>query len=71
MPLYDYECTAKSCEASWEAQQKIADPVLTECPVCHRPTAVRVIRATGGFALKGPGWARDGYATATMGARAK
>ena len=66
MPLYDYECRGtpdEPCTHDWEESQRIADPHVTHCPACRQPTAVRVIRATGGFALKGPGWARDGYAT--------
>lgn len=58
MPFYDYRC--RQCEHEWEAEQRISDEPLEFCPVCRRESAQRQIGATS-FALKGAGWARDGY----------
>lgn len=81
MPLYDYECSAspepgpqsphaptpKPCGAVWEVAQRLEEPLMTHCPTCGQPTAKRVIRRTGGFVLKGQGWAKDGYRTTERG----
>lgn len=62
MPTYEYACTA--CGHAWEADQKMADPPLTNCPVClptgTAGTAKKQISRTS-FALKGQGWYADGY----------
>lgn len=58
MPLYEYQCEA--CEHRWEVEQSIKSPPESTCPKCLRKTAKRVIAKTN-FALKGQGWARDGY----------
>lgn len=56
MPIYAYGCQA--CGHSFDVMQKIADPVLTDCPECHRPALKKQLTAPG-FQLKGGGW----YAT--------
>lgn len=56
MPIYAYGCQA--CGHSFDVMQKIADPVLTDCPQCHRPALKKQLTAPG-FQLKGGGW----YAT--------
>lgn len=58
MPTYGYECT--SCEKSFEMDQRITEPPTTDCQLCGKPTARRVI-TSGNFILKGGGWYADGY----------
>ena len=56
MPIYEYRCGA--CGHQEEFLQKVSEPQLTECPVCHKPTFQKLVSAAG-FQLKGSGW----YAT--------
>ena len=56
MPIYEYRCS--SCGHKLEALQKISEPLLTQCPACHRDALVKQVSAAG-FQLKGSGW----YAT--------
>jgi putative FmdB family regulatory protein len=56
MPIYAYRCT--QCGHSKDVLQKISDPVLTDCPVCGKPSFAKQLTAAG-FQLKGSGW----YAT--------
>jgi len=58
MPLYEYECEA--CGHTWDVEQSIKAEPECLCPQCLRKTAKRIIPKTN-FALKGQGWARDGY----------
>ena len=53
MPIYEYQCDR--CDHELEAIQKLADPVLTDCPECETPSLRRKISATA-FRLKGGGW---------------
>ena len=60
MPVYEYECT--ECKTTYEVDQKISDPPLTECKRKGCPGCVkRLISGSTSFTLKGAGWARDGY----------
>jgi putative FmdB family regulatory protein len=56
MPIYEYRCEV--CGHQEEFLQKVSEPQLTECPVCHKPTFSKLLSAAG-FHLKGSGW----YAT--------
>lgn len=56
MPIYEYRCS--SCGHKLETLQKISEPLLTQCPACHRDALVKQVSAAG-FQLKGSGW----YAT--------
>jgi putative FmdB family regulatory protein len=56
MPIYEYRCDA--CGHQEEFLQKVSEPPLTDCPVCHKPTFSKLLSAAG-FQLKGSGW----YAT--------
>jgi putative FmdB family regulatory protein len=58
MPTYEYTCEA--CGKNWEAEQRISEPKLTDCPSCGEPKAKRLISG-GNFMLKGGGWYADGY----------
>src|ERR1700712_586077 len=58
MPTYEYTCEA--CGNNWEAEQRISEPKLTDCPKCGAPKAKRLISG-GNFMLKGGGWYADGY----------
>jgi len=60
MPTYEYVC--KACGHGWEAQQRISESPLTECPKCHQATAQRQISG-GNFILKGGGWYADLYSS--------
>ena len=53
MPIYEYKC--QSCGNELEKLQRIADPVLTDCPSCDEPSLQRLISAAA-FRLKGAGW---------------
>ena len=56
MPIYEYRCEA--CGHQEEFLQRVSEPPLTECPVCHKPSFNKLLSAAG-FQLKGSGW----YAT--------
>lgn len=58
MPTYEYACD--NCQAHFEIEQRISDPVGAICPSCHTATTRRLISATH-FSLKGGGWYKDGY----------
>lgn len=53
MPIYQYKCT--DCDHQLEALQKMSDPRLTDCPVCHKPSLRKQLTAAA-FKLKGSGW---------------
>jgi putative FmdB family regulatory protein len=56
---YEYLC--KDCKHEWEVQQKINDPLITECPKCSGHSVQRLVSGGQGFQLKGGGWYKDGY----------
>ncbi len=62
MPTYEYAC--KACGHVWEAQQRISESPLTECPKCKKATAQRQISG-GNFILKGGGWYADLYSSSS------
>jgi putative FmdB family regulatory protein len=57
MPLYEYQCNA--CNTRFELRQKFSDPPATECPHCGGAVTKQITSAA--FALKGGGWAAEGY----------
>jgi putative FmdB family regulatory protein len=63
---YDYVCTA--CAHAWEAEQRITEDALKECPQCHEQAAKRQVSGGQGFILKGGGWYSDLYSSAKSGA---
>jgi len=59
MPVYEYEC--RTCNRTFEIEQRISDPALGECPQCRGPVR-RLIASSGGFIIKnGGGQARRGH----------
>lgn len=60
MPIYEYQC--RSCGHELEALQKMSDPVLTDCPSCHRADLRKLISASG-FRLSGSGWYETDFKT--------
>lgn len=58
MPRYDYAC--QKCGHHFEAQQKISEDPLKNCPNCHQDALERLVSRTS-FTLKGSGWYADGY----------
>jgi len=60
---YDYVCTA--CAHVWEAEQRISEEPLTDCPECQQATAKRQISGGQGFILKGGGWYSDLYSSSS------
>jgi putative FmdB family regulatory protein len=58
---YDYICTA--CGHTWEAQQRISEDALKDCPACKAETAKRQVSGGAGFILKGGGWYSDLYSS--------
>ena len=63
MAIYEYVCTNEECEHEWEAEQRMSDDALTECPECGKETAKRLISRSTSFALKGGGWYSDLYSS--------
>jgi len=59
MPTYEYQCG--NCGHTWEAEQKITEPTIKECPECGKLTARRLVSGGLGHILKGPRWAKDKY----------
>lgn len=55
---YDYQC--QECGHEWEAEQRITEDPLQECPRCKQPKAKRLISGTPGHILKGDGWFKTG-----------
>ena len=55
---YEYEC--QHCGHKFEAEQKISDDTLTNCPQCNGQLK-RLISSNASFVLKGTGWYSDGY----------
>jgi len=41
MPIYEYRC--ESCGQLVEAQQKMSDPRLTDCPACEGGKLTRIL----------------------------
>lgn len=58
MPTYEYACEA--CRHGFEAQQRITEDPLTDCPKCQKAALTRLV-GTGNFILKGSGWYSDLY----------
>jgi putative FmdB family regulatory protein len=56
---YEYVCT--ECGHEWEAEQRISESALSDCPSCKRSTAKRLVTGGMGFVLKGSGWYSDLY----------
>lgn len=56
--IYEYRCA--HCSHEWEVEQRLADPVVKQCPKCLWDTAKRLISKTS-FRLKGQGWSTDGF----------
>jgi putative FmdB family regulatory protein len=52
MPTYSYVC--KKCEHSFEVQQSITAPELTECPKCQGE--IRKVYSNVGVTFKGSGF---------------
>jgi putative FmdB family regulatory protein len=62
---YEYICTA--CGHAWEAEQKISEAPLRDCPKCAAQTAKRQVSGGAGFILKGSGWYADLYSSSKGG----
>lgn len=60
MPIYEYSC--KSCAHSFDALQKMADPVLVDCPECG-DASLRKLMSAPKFRLKGAGWYETDFKT--------
>jgi len=50
---YTYKCL--DCDHVFEAQQRIVDDPLKECPECKKETLQKVIQTAGGFRIGGRG----------------
>ena len=59
MPIYEYKCDL--CNGLWEEIQKFSDDPLTICKSCEKEGGVHKVLGKTSFALKGEGWAKDGY----------
>lgn len=59
MAIYEYDCP--KC-GTFEVTQKMSDPTLTHHEACGEPVQRRISLTS--FALKGGGWASDGYRSA-------
>jgi putative FmdB family regulatory protein len=56
---YEYACA--QCGHAWEAEQRISEQPLRECPACGQSSARRQITGGQGFLLRGGGWYSDLY----------
>ena len=61
MPTYEYICQA--CGENWEAEQRITEAPIKDCPHCGQDMAKRQISGGGTFILKGGGWYADLYSS--------
>jgi putative FmdB family regulatory protein len=59
MPIYEYFCA--HCNALQEIQQKITDPALTTCPLCHREGLTKQFSKNVGLQFKGSGFYTTDY----------
>jgi putative FmdB family regulatory protein len=62
---YEYICAA--CGHGWEAEQKISEAPLRDCPQCGAQAAKRQVSGGAGFILKGSGWYADLYSSSKGG----
>jgi len=53
MPTYEYKC--QKCKRTFELVQKMTDPALTSCEVCHGKVK-RLIGTGAGLIFKGSGF---------------
>ena len=58
MPTYEYKC--RECGHTFEAFQKMSDPVLKKCPEC-KGKVKRLIGAGSGLIFKGSGFYATDY----------
>ncbi len=59
---YEYLCKNEACGHKWEAQQKITEEPLKQCPECKEETALRQCSGGTGTIFRGAGWfATGGY----------
>ena len=58
MPTYDYECL--KCGETFEAFQKMSEPLIKNCPVC-RGKVKRLIGTGAGLIFKGSGFYATDY----------
>ena len=56
---YEYQCTNALCSHQWEAEQRITEAPLHQCPECGKETARRLISKSA-FILNGGGWFKSG-----------
>lgn len=61
MPIYEYHCNG--CKKTFERFQKMSDDPVAICPDC-KGKVKRLISQTS-FSLKGGGWYKDGYSSAS------
>ena len=61
VPIYEYKCL--KCGKQYEVTQKMSDPPLSKCPDCRGK--MKKLMSLAGFHLKGGGWYKDGYASAS------
>jgi len=63
MPLFEYRCENKACDHRFERLVGHTErDKPQECPKCKAKHTQKLISQTS-FALKGGGWAADGYAS--------
>jgi putative FmdB family regulatory protein len=67
MPTYEYAC--EDCGNNWEAEQRITEAALKDCPKCGQPKARRLISGSR-FVLKGGGWYADLYSSSKSSTKA-
>src|SRR6478736_10265668 len=67
MPIYEFVCEA--CGRIVERLQKLTDPPPDACPECGGKMAK--IMSRNSFQLKGGGWYKDLYSSATPGKESK
>jgi putative FmdB family regulatory protein len=59
MVTYEYIC--RCCGFCFEAQQRITDEPLRDCPRCLVASLQRLVSGGAGVVFQGGGWAKDLY----------
>ncbi len=62
MPIYEFECS--QCKAIFETTMKMSDPAPTKCNHCGKGPVTKLVSRTA-FQLKGGGWFKEGYDSAS------
>ena len=58
--IYTFVC--RSCDREFDVDAPMAEQQKhPQCPACFRHNTMQILAGSGGFSLRGGGWASDGY----------